>query len=294
MKKIIIYISVAVVIASAAMAGCAKKPPAGDKILARVGNKVITLAELQSRIAKMPPYYRNMVEKNRKRFLDETIVEMMFYEEAVKKGVENDKEVKEVVEAAKKKILIAKLIKNEIEDKAKVSEDEMKKFYEENKESFKGPAMWRASHILVTTEKEAREILDELTKGANFENLAKERSMDATADRGGDVGYFRQGQLVEDFEKACLKLEVGQTSDVVHTQFGYHIIKLTDKKEPEIQSYEETRRFVESELKKKKRSELFDTFVMDLKKKYGVEIKEDVFKSLEDVSEKEGEKLEKN
>ena len=159
----------------------------------------------------------------------------------------------------------------------------MRQFYEANKDKFKSPPLWRASHILVGTEQEARDILAELSKGANFEDLARAHSMDATATRGGDVGYFRLGQVVPDFEKACLKLNVGELSDVVHTQFGYHVIKLTDKKEPVIESYDRVKAAIESELKKEKRSELFDKLVTKLRGKYGVEIKEDAVKSLNEL-----------
>jgi peptidyl-prolyl cis-trans isomerase C len=129
---------------------------------------------------------------------------------------------------------------------------------------------------LVADEKDAKSILDDLARGGSFEELAKAHSIDATASRGGDVGFFREGQLVPDFEKAALKLEVGQTSGTVQTQFGYHIIKLTDKKEPGAKSYEEVKRAIEANLKKEKRTALFNALVLNLKNKYGVEVNEDV------------------
>lgn len=261
--------------------GCARQPSADDKVLATVSNRTITLKDFKSRFAKLPSYYQKIMEKNRKRFLDETIVEMLFYEEAIRQSLNRDKEVKDVINEARKKILIAKLIKNEVEDKIKIREDEAKEFYELHKDEFKSQELWRASHILVATEKDAGDILSELSKGTSFEGLARSRSVDATAARGGDVGYFRMGQLVPDFEKACMKLEVGQTSGIVRTQFGYHIIKLTDKKAPAIEPYEKVRQAIEEELKRRKRSELFDKLVLNLKDKYRVKIEEDVFKSLE-------------
>jgi peptidyl-prolyl cis-trans isomerase C len=153
----------------------------------------------------------------------------------------------------------------------------MKEFYNEHKDEFKTPEMWRASHILVADEKDAKSILDELARGAKFEDLAVEHSIDATASRGGDIGFFRAGQLVPDFEKACLKLNAGQTSDIVRTQFGYHVIRLTDKKEPGVKSYEDARRAIEAEIIKQKRSELFNALMLKLKNKYGVEVDEDAF-----------------
>jgi peptidyl-prolyl cis-trans isomerase C len=233
----------------------------------------------------MPSYYQNIVDRNKKRFLDEMIVETMFYEEAVRKGIGRDHEIKEIIKEAEKKILIAKLIKSEVEDKIEVKDDEVRNFYEAHKDDFKTPELWRASHILVATEEEAKSIRDDISKGASFEELARTRSMDATASRGGDIGYFRQGQLVPDFEKACLELKTGDLSDIVHTQFGYHVIKLTDKKEPAAEAFEKVRQKIEDELKKKKRSELFDNLVLKLKEKYNVHIEEDVFKSLEALNE---------
>ncbi len=265
---------------------CAKKSSPDDKIIATVSSKDITAGEFKSKISQMPAYYQKVVDKDRKRYLDEMILEMLLYEEAIRKGVDKDKDVKEVLIEAKKKVVTAKFVKNMVDDKVRITEEEMKNFYESNKNEFRTQPMWRASHILVANEREARDIQAELAKGADFAELAKTHSIDATASRGGDVGYFRSGQLIPDFEKECLKLEVGQVSDVVHTQFGYHIIKMTDKKEAAVKSFQDARRDIESELKRRKRSELFNELVSNLKGKYSVKIKEDVFEAMDAAKEK--------
>ncbi len=246
-----------------------------------MSDSVIPVRDFKSRIAKLPPYYRKIVEKDSKRYLEEMIMEKLFYEAAIRKGLDRDKEVVEIVSQAKKKIITAKLVETEVDANVKITDDEMKKYYEAHKGEFKTPELWRASHILVATEKEAGDILDALAKGAKFEDLAREKSMDATASRGGDIGFFRVGQLVPDFEKACLKLGMGQTSDVVHTQFGYHIIRLTDKKDPGAEDFEKAKGKIENALKKQKRVELFDKLVTDLKSKYGVEVDEDVLNEID-------------
>ncbi|MFA5144376.1 MAG: peptidylprolyl isomerase, partial [Candidatus Omnitrophota bacterium] len=243
-KLLALILSITVALAC----GCAKKPSPNDKVLVKVSNSVITVGDFNSRIEKLPPYYKNMVEKNKKRYLEEMIAEKLFYEEALRKGINNDKEVAEILREAKKKIVITKLIKNEIEDKTKVSEAQIRAFYEANKDKLKTPEMWRASHILVATEEEANNVLQELKSGAKFEDLARARSKDATAERGGDIGNFRAGQLVPEFEKATIALNVGELSGVVHTKFGYHIIKLTDKKAPGVQTYEKAKPLIETEL----------------------------------------------
>jgi len=264
--------------------GCSKAPAKDNKVLVTFGNNSITNGAFKKRISKLPPYYQDIVNKNKKRFLEEMIAEDLFYEEAVRKGYLQDREVAEVIKEAKKKILVARLIQTEVERNASVTEDEIRKYYDEHKEDFKTPEMWRASHILVADEKEAKDILDELAKGASFEELARIRSIDATASRGGDIGYFRRGQLVPEFEKEAIALNPGQTSGVVNTQFGYHIIKLTDKRESSVEPYEKSRRPIEDILMKKKRGELFDQLVEKLKKKYDVRIDEKLFESLDDTS----------
>jgi len=93
------------------------------------------------------------------------------------------------------------------------------------------PEMVRASHILVDSEEQAQSIHDQLEDGASFEELAQEHSTDATAENGGDLGYFPRGRMVPSFEEVAFSLEPGQTSDLVQSDFGYHIIKVTDKLE---------------------------------------------------------------
>lgn len=272
-KSIIVPVAVMVLTVS----GCAKTQGADEKVLARVSSHVITAKDLKSKISRLPPYYQSVVAKDPKRYVEEIIVEMLCYEEGVRKGLDRDKEVKELVNEAKKKIVTAKLVKNEVEDKVVITEDEIKKFYDENKEKFKTPEMWRVSHILVPDEAAAKKALDDIAAGAKFEDIARERSIDATASRGGDVGFFRLGQLVPEFESACLKLEPGKTSGIVKTQFGYHIIKMTGKKESGVMTYLDARKAIEAELKKQKRAELFAALVLKLKDKYGVEVNESAF-----------------
>jgi len=265
------------------LAGCSSKPSAQDKILATVGNKFITLNNFKRRLSRLPSYYQGIAEKKKKALFDDMIVEYLFLEDAVRKGVNRDKEVRDMLEEAKKKIIIAKFVKTEIDDNIKISEEDTKKYYEEHKDDFKKPKMWRASHILVASETEAKDIQAALSGGKKFQDLAKERSIDATASRGGDVGYFRKGQVMPEFENACFALKAGQTSGIVHTKFGYHIIRLTDIKDESFESFEEVKPGIENELKLRKRNEAFDKLVMDLKNKYRVRVEDDAAKAIDTV-----------
>ncbi|WP_461200728.1 peptidylprolyl isomerase [Anoxybacillus sp. TBDG-1] len=127
----------------------------------------------------------------------------------------------------------------------KVSDEELEKYYNEYKPKVK------ASHILVDDEKTAKEIKAKLEKGEDFAKLAKEYSKDTgSAQNGGDLGWFGPGKMVEEFEKAAYTLKVGEVSEPVKTQFGYHIIKVTDKEEKK--SFDEMKEEMEYEVKKSK------------------------------------------
>jgi peptidyl-prolyl cis-trans isomerase C len=278
MKSTLNTIIAAVVICAFAVSGCGNGKPLDKRVLAKVSSRTITVADFDSRIENIPVYYRNIVKQNKKRYLNEIILETLFYEDAIRKGLDKEKDI---LTEAKKKIMVSKLIKIEVDDKLIIPESDVMKLYEERKMTLKTPELWRASHILIADEAQAKLILDELSKGANFEDLAKKYSIDATAARGGDIGYFREGQLVPEFEKVCMNLDIGQTGEILKTQIGYHIIKLTGKKDPAVQSFSEARLALESELKKKKRGVLFDEMVLKLKDRYGVNIEEDVFESID-------------
>ncbi|MGV2940679.1 peptidylprolyl isomerase [Mesobacillus sp. LC4] len=148
------------------------------------------------------------------------------------------KDEEELKEVLKDQLLMEKAALKDV----KISEEEVKKRYEEYKPEIK------ASHILVEDEKTAQEVKKKLDEGAKFEDLAKEYSQDpGSAAQGGDLGFFGPGKMVPEFEEAAYALEVNKISEPVKSQHGYHIIKVTEKKEKK--SYEEMKDELEYELK---------------------------------------------
>ncbi len=283
---IMLYGAVALI---TSVSGCAKKDDTA--VLAMVGDRVISSREFTSRIAKLPSYYQTVVARNREKFLDDLIVEEIFYEEAVRTGLTRDRETQDVIKEAKKKILIARLLKKEVEDKIRIDESEARKYYEEHKDEFKSPEMWRASHILVATEAEAQEIQNGIAAlGWDFEEMAKARSRDATAKRGGDIGMFTKGQLVPEFEEACMKLEVGSPCEIVKTQFGYHVIKVTEKVPTMAEEFGKVRSSIEDQLRRARRKILFNELIANLKKKYNVKVETDALKEMAEKSKPAKEK----
>ncbi len=113
---------------------------------------------------------------------------------------------------------------------AAMTDDAMHKVYDDAVKQMANEQEVHARHILVATEDEAKAIEDQLKKGADFATLAKEKSKDPGAAEGGDLGYFTKDQMVPEFADVAFKLDKGQISDPVHTQFGWHIIKVEDKR----------------------------------------------------------------
>ncbi|NPV52326.1 MAG: foldase [Firmicutes bacterium] len=134
-----------------------------------------------------------------------------------------------------------------------VTEDELLKYYNEHKADFKEPEEVRARHILVGDEKAARGILAQLKSGADFAAIAKEKSRDpGTKDKGGDLGYFRRGMMDPEFEKAAFSLGVGQTSGIVRSAYGYHIIRVEARKPEKQLAFDEVKTRIEKLVKNEK------------------------------------------
>ncbi|WP_236636233.1 peptidylprolyl isomerase [Pradoshia eiseniae] len=164
-------------------------------------------------------------------------------------------------------IKIEKLMAKDI----KLTDDEVKAYYEENKQNFDTPESIEVSHILVEDKKTAQKVLDELKKGKDFADLAKEYSTDtATAEKGGELGFITHGEMVEEFEDAAFALKVGETSDIVKSSYGYHIIKATDYKEAKESTYEDSKEQAKEAALAEKISSEYSSWVEELKEKYDI------------------------
>ncbi len=248
-----------------------------DPTLAVIGGTKITVKDFQKRISNLPERYRIAVMKRKKEYLQELINDTLLYQDAIRQGVGKEEEVIEVIEEAKKKILTAKLLKDKVDDKIVISETDMKEYYDVNSYRYMTPEILRASHILSLNRDDAEAIKLELENGADFADMAKAKSVDPTAQRAGDIGYFPRGQLMPEFENACAVLEIGEVSDIVKTKLGYHIIKLTGRKEPEMRPMEQVQKDILSRLKTVKRQKMFNELLSDLRNGTDIKINEEEF-----------------
>jgi foldase protein PrsA len=161
-----------------------------------------------------------------------------------------------LTEAIKKEYIINQYLQKNIEG-AVPTDEELKKVYED----IKMGQQVRASHILVNTEDEAKSVIDRLNKGENFEDVAKEVSIDGSKDNGGDLDFFSYGSMVKEFSEAAFSMNVGDVSDPVKSQFGYHIIKVTDKKTDDTVTFENSK----DSLTETYKTNIYNTLVENLK-----------------------------
>jgi peptidyl-prolyl cis-trans isomerase C len=265
--------------------GCARK--AQKDVVATVNGKPITITMINEKIARLPQYYQTFAAQHKKEIVDEIIVEELLYEEAKSRKLHNDPDIKELISDAKRKILISRVIEDETRKSSPVSDDDVRDYYEQNKEKYMIPEMVRASHVLTSTEEEAVNAKGELDRGADFTAVAKQYSKDLTKDRGGDLGYFKKGQMIPEFENAAFSLNIGETSDVIKTRFGYHVIRLTDRKPAAYRGFEEVEDDVRTSIMRDRQRQSFDEFTKTLKDKSRISIDQDILQSLAKEDEPE-------
>ncbi|WP_054940275.1 peptidylprolyl isomerase [Paenibacillus ihuae] len=156
-------------------------------------------------------------------------------------------------------------IRKLLEPQVKVTDEDISTYYTENKATFNQEEEVRASHILVATKEEADAIVQQLKDGADFATLAKEKSSDTgSKDNGGDLDFFKKADMVAEFSDAAFKLKVGETSGAVKTEYGYHVIKVTDRKEAKEYTLEEKKDEIKKTLISQKVSEMSSTWLQDL------------------------------
>jgi len=267
-----------------------KKLEKSDKIseaslklaVAKVNDKEILLKEIlppqrpeyghqtNSPYLKQPEFLKNII--------NEKINSILFIEEAKRLKYDQNEEFKRAFDLLKSGLIGQTYAMEYVKD-VKATDEELKEYFETNKERFKEmPERIRVRHILVPEEEQAKEILAKIKAGENFEKLAEEHSICPTAQNGGDLGYFSRGRMAPLFEEAAFKLKKGEISDVVRTNFGFHIIKMEDYKQAGASNLNDVRYEVEQIVLFQKRDKKIRDLIDQLKSKASITTNQEAMK----------------
>ncbi|MBF5094000.1 peptidylprolyl isomerase [Azospirillum sp. INR13] len=216
--------------APAASAPAAPAAPA-DPVVARVNGEELHKSDVSRMVSQLPPQVQQMpIEMIYPAVIDQLVSGKLVSSAGYKAGLADSAEVKDEIKRAEERAVQRAYIQKEI--KARITPDAMQKAYQDFLKENPAQEEVKAAHILVEKEDEAKAIIAQLKKGGDFAKLAKEKSKDAAAAaQGGDLGYFTKDAMVEPFANAAFAMKPGEISkEPVKTQFGYHIIKVEDKR----------------------------------------------------------------
>jgi peptidyl-prolyl cis-trans isomerase C len=274
-------------------------PEQAAKVVAKVGERTITVGDITEQINRLSPYIRRRwsAPEKRKEFLDNLIrVELLSQEaDRLNLGVDSP-EIDRVVN----QVMIRLMIKNDLEKEiipSEIDEATLQKTYEQEQDKYKRPPQVRASHIVLKSRAEAEKLIADLESNKNdnryFREKAKTLSIDeSTKERGGDLGYFsetgeKNGKDDEEVDPkvASAVWQLKSVGDIaknpVETDAGFHVVKLTNRRPKLDRSFESVKRMIESRLLREKRRQALDKFVDDLKAKAKVEVFEENLAKIE-------------
>ena len=226
-----------------------------DAVVAKVSGVEIRQSDLAMAEEDMGQQAQALTGDARRDYLVAYIADVILAAKAAEtKKVQDQKEFKSRIAFIRNKLLMETLLL--AEGKAAVTDQSMKKVYDEAVTQMGAEQEVRARHILVPTEDEAKAVLAEIKKGTDFAELAKQKSKDpGAAAEGGDLGYFAKEQMVPEFAEAAFKMDKGQLSEPVKTQFGWHVIKVEDKRTKPVPEFDKVKDQIETFVMRKAQGE---------------------------------------
>ncbi|MEM8700603.1 MAG: peptidylprolyl isomerase [Pseudomonadota bacterium] len=242
----------------------------GD-VVAKVGDADITEADIAFAAQDLGQQLQQFPPDQWRALLLDVVVDMELIANAARKdGLDQDPDFKKQLEFLELQALRNAYIAQKID--GAITDEVLNSAYEEEFKDYEGPEEVNARHILVNEKAEAEDLIKELDGGTDFVELAKEKSTGPSGPNGGDLGYFGKGQMVKPFEDAVFELEPGAyTKEPVQTQFGWHVIKLEDKRRQEKPAFEA----VAGELRQRLIREQYEAKMAELKSAIAVEILDD-------------------
>jgi peptidyl-prolyl cis-trans isomerase C len=259
-----------------------------DKVLVIINGHEIRTSEVELAAEDIALQLGELPAKLRFPFLIEYLVERhLLAQAAVKGGIAETPEYKRRLAFYQAKALRDAYFDQTI--KPTITDEEVKAAYDKEASKIQVSERVRARHILVATEKEAQDALAKVQNGEKFEDLAKKISLDGSKDYGGDLGYFSAEEMVPEFSKAAFALKVGEVSQPIKTDYGWHLIKVEDRKQGGPQPYDQVKNGVRAVLTRKKVQDI----VVQLREQAKIEVLDPDLKKLQELNAKKSEEIKK-
>lgn len=280
MKSAAFLLALTVALATGALGQPVIPEQAGD-VLAKVGTHEITRQMIDNIIATIPEENRVpfLTPDGRKKILDEVVAFTLFAEAAKAQGMDREPTIKTRLDYVQTEYLAREYFRRYLAQLPPISEETLAAYYKEHISEFKPPEEIKARHILVKTEAQATKLLEELKGGKDFVELAKKNSIDPAAAKGGRLelqdgrDWLPRGTFEKSFEHVLFKIPTGEVGGPVKTQFGWHLLKVEDRRQPETPAFVQVRGLIKNRLQEQRNAEAHAKLTEDLKKQMPVSAK---------------------
>lgn len=242
-----------------------------ENVLAVVAGKEITEQEFELFLNNVPADQKRYASnpKFREHYLEQLVHHHLFAELGAELKLDETEDFIAIIENAKRDVLAQMAMVIALKGTTDVTDEEAKAYYDEHQDQFQLPETVTAKHILVADEETCKAVLASIESGEKtFEDAARESSTCPSGQAGGDLGAFSRGQMVKEFEDVAFAAEVGKICGPVQTQFGYHLIKVEEKKEASVSPFENEKAGIVKKIVQEKQTARYAEKVAELKEKY--------------------------
>ena len=246
-----------------------------DLVVARVNNVPIMKSEVGRLVLeyKRKTGKKEIPHEQKKELLKNLIRRLLILQQESVQALKHDKDIIEKVKQYEESIIIARFLQDQVGSRLKVDEDELKRYYQDNRHKFSSPPKTKARHILLRSREEAEKVMERLRNGEDFSQLAKECSIDLPmAFEGGSMGTIEKGRTLPALEKALFTLNVGEISDILKTRFGYHILTVDEIIPASFKSFKEVRGEIKKIIILQKEAKAFDEMAARLEREADIKV----------------------
>lgn len=252
--------------------GCERRSMTSDKqtspILVRVNDESLTEHEFAQVLPE--DYHNALTSEELEQYLDRWVVTQLLYDEGMRSGLVNKSDIETRLEQYRKDLIADQLVQQVIRDQAVVTEEEVFAYYKAHERDY--ITEFRVSHILVNTLEDAEKVKAQIGQ-RSFTYLARKYSIDKHSGAGGDLGYLTKGGMILEFEDIVFDMALGEVSDIIESEFGYHIIKIIDIREARFKMlFDDAKGEIASRLMMEKRETVYDSLVASLREKADIQV----------------------